>query len=66
MRRAATIGILVIIFFIIEWMGRDQQYAIANLGFKFYRPVRWAIYFTIVLAIINFAGNEQQFIYFQF
>ncbi len=58
--------ILVILFISIEWLGREQQYAIARLGEKFYRPVRWAIYYALILIILNFAGSEQQFIYFQF
>lgn len=53
-------------FLIIEWLGRDQEYAIARLGLKWYRPVRWAMYYGIILAIFYFAGKEQQFIYFQF
>jgi len=57
---------LIILFFLIEWLGREQQYAIAHLGIKWNRPVRWAMYNAIILAIYNFAGTEQQFIYFQF
>ena len=57
---------LIIVFIMIEWVGREQQYAIANLGTKWYKPVRWAMYYSIILAIYLFAGSEQQFIYFQF
>ncbi|HMS65295.1 MAG TPA: MBOAT family O-acyltransferase [Ignavibacteria bacterium] len=58
--------ILICIFFIIEWFGREQQYAIQNLGLKWYRPFRWAFYYIIIITIYFFAGKEQQFIYFQF
>ena len=58
--------VFVIICFSIEWNGREQQYAIAHLGLKWYKPIRWALYFSIILAIFYFAGIGQQFIYFQF
>jgi D-alanyl-lipoteichoic acid acyltransferase DltB (MBOAT superfamily) len=56
----------VCIFFIIEWFGRENQYAIAQLGIKWKRPLRWAIYFAIAATVFLSAGKEQQFIYFQF
>jgi alginate O-acetyltransferase complex protein AlgI len=58
--------VLTIIFFIIEWLGREQQYAIAQFGEKWIKPLRWAMYYVIVAAIFYFGGKEQQFIYFQF
>jgi alginate O-acetyltransferase complex protein AlgI len=61
-----TIILLIIIFIMFEWFGREQKYAIANFGVKWYKPVRWVLYYFIVFAIFYFAGKEQQFIYFQF
>jgi alginate O-acetyltransferase complex protein AlgI len=63
---AVPIVVLMLIFLIVEWLGREQQYAIAHLGIKWYKPVRWAMYYAIILAIFHFTGKEQQFIYFQF
>lgn len=57
---------LVLFFFLMEWQGRDQQYAIARFGLSWYRPLRWAFYYLIFLLIHLFAGSQQQFIYFQF
>ncbi len=57
---------LVIIFMIIEWLGREQQYAIARLGLTWKRSLRYAIYYAIVFVIFWLIGKEQQFIYFQF
>ena len=57
---------LVIIFLVIEWMGREDQYALAHFGIRWPKALRWTAYYLIVLAIIIFAGVEQQFIYFQF
>jgi D-alanyl-lipoteichoic acid acyltransferase DltB (MBOAT superfamily) len=58
--------LLTALFFIIEWFGREQQYAIAHLGSNWYKPARWAMYYAIIFAIFYFTGKEQQFIYFQF
>ena len=57
---------LIVIFMIIEWLGREENYAIANLGLKWKRPIRYAMYYAIIMAIFWFSGKEQQFIYFQF
>ena len=57
---------LLIVFMIIEWIGREENYAIANLGLKWKRPIRYAMYYALIMAIFWFGGKEQQFIYFQF
>lgn len=62
----APIAIITLLFVIVEWLGREHQYAIAHLGIKWYRPVRWAMYYSIILLIYLYAGSQQQFIYFQF
>lgn len=66
MGRALTTIIFIVFFMIIEWMGREQQYAIAHLGINWEKPYRYALYYAIILAIFWYAGNRQQFIYFQF
>lgn len=58
--------ILLFIFIIIEWTGRENKYAIEGIGFKFPVLIRWPLYFIIISAIFYFSGNEKQFIYFQF
>lgn len=58
--------IFIILFMIIEWSGREEQYALARLGMKWPRAARWAFYYGIILLIYFFAGTKQQFIYFQF
>jgi len=57
---------LIVLFMMIEWLGRANQYAIAKLGPGWPKGLRWAIYYSIMLAIFLFAGNGQDFIYFQF
>jgi D-alanyl-lipoteichoic acid acyltransferase DltB (MBOAT superfamily) len=66
MSRALVLIFLIIGFIFIEWQGREQQYAISNLGVKWNRLFRYALYYAIVIAIIYFSGKQQQFIYFQF
>ena len=58
--------ILIAFLMSIEWLGREQQYALSQLGVKWYKPLRLAMYYCIILAIYIFAGSQQQFIYFQF
>ncbi len=56
----------VIIFFTIEWFGRERQYAIARFGLNWPRPLRWFFYYSLIAIIFIFGGSGQQFIYFQF
>lgn len=65
-RSSVPIMIIIVVFMLIEWIGREQQYAIARLGTNWNKPARWAFYYGIVILIAYFAGSEQQFIYFQF
>jgi alginate O-acetyltransferase complex protein AlgI len=58
--------LLIMIFMLIEWLGREQQFAIQNLGCKWKRPMRYVMYYVIIMTIFWFGGKEQQFIYFQF
>ncbi|RQV95578.1 MAG: MBOAT family protein [Calditrichaeota bacterium] len=64
--RALTTIILIVLLVLIEWYGRENQYAIARLGIKWKRPLRYLLYYLIIIAIFWFGGKEQQFIYFQF
>jgi D-alanyl-lipoteichoic acid acyltransferase DltB (MBOAT superfamily) len=65
-RRALPKIILIVVFLLIEWYGRAQHHAIAHLEFKWGRPLRYTLYYAIIIAIFWFGGKEQQFIYFQF
>lgn len=61
-----SIFILLTFFISIEWLGRENQYAIENINLKFPTIIRWGFYYAIAMMIFLFAGKEQQFIYFQF
>jgi alginate O-acetyltransferase complex protein AlgI len=58
--------VLLFSFILVEWMGREQEYAIADIGLKWYQPMRWIFYYGLIFCIFYFSGSEQTFIYFQF
>jgi alginate O-acetyltransferase complex protein AlgI len=64
--KAGTVILFSGFMFLVEWLGREREYALAGLGLKFPKPLRWAFYYCIAMIIFLFAGKEQQFIYFQF
>jgi len=57
---------LLVAFVVVEWVGRQEQYAIARLGLTWKQPMRYAFYFGIIVSLFWFGGKEQQFIYFDF
>lgn len=58
--------IFIILFVIIEWLQRDKQHALQLESLTLPRWIRWSIYYAVVLIIFFYAGNQQDFIYFQF
>lgn len=64
--KMVLVFMLIAFFITVEWMGRTNEYAIEKLFFKNSKLVRVSFYYTLVLMIFLFAGNNQQFIYFQF
>ena len=57
---------LIGLFLVIEWMGREDEYAIANIGIKWAKPLKWSFYYFLVGAIFILGDKKQAFIYFQF
>jgi len=67
MRHALTTILLIITFSLVEWWGREEQYAIENLANKCTKLIRWSCYSFIIFLIGIFAQTEETpFIYFQF
>lgn len=58
--------IFLLAFIVIEWLGREHEYALEKLGGMWSRPVRWAVYYLLVGLIALYGGVRQEFIYFQF
>jgi len=66
MKKSYSILILTLLFFMVEWIGREDKFAIEKMGITWSRPLRWSFYYCIMAIIIGFYGKEQQFVYFQF
>jgi alginate O-acetyltransferase complex protein AlgI len=65
-RLSAGMVVVIALLLLVEWRGRTDRHALQSLGLNWPRWVRWAFYYVIVVFILRFAGNTQQFIYFQF
>jgi len=65
---AWKIVVLTFLFIVIEWIGRESEYALENIGLKWKQYKRYAFYYVLIILIIIYwldVGGEQ-FIYFQF
>jgi len=63
---AMYVLLLVLIFMIVEWVGRNGRYGISTLVVGQTKPLRYAIYYSILILIFWHTNQEQEFIYFQF
>ena len=61
-----SISLLILLFVLIEWLGRESHYAIEHLVLKWRKPFRYAFYYALIVALFWFGRADQQFIYFQF
>ena len=61
-----SLVILIVFFTVVEWMGREQQYALEQFGLKWKKWIRWLFYYILAILIFAFSGNAREFIYFQF
>ncbi len=64
--KTLSILLLIPIFIFIEWIGREDQYALQSFSLNWSKRSRWTLYYGIILIIFFLGGSEQQFIYFQF
>lgn len=58
--------LLITSFMFMEWMGRENNYALEKINKNLPRLIRWIFYYAIIFSIFYFGGEEQEFIYFQF
>lgn len=58
------IGILIV----VEWLQREKQFGlqIEEKGIFRYRAVRWGLYYALFIITLLLAGQQEEFIYFQF
>jgi len=61
-----TILILIGFLIIIEWIGRENQFAIEGFTSNLPKYIRWSLYCVLSIIIFLYSGNQQDFIYFQF
>jgi hypothetical protein len=57
---------LTLLFVGVEWIGKEQKYALEIMKNIKRTPIRWLLYICIAFLIFLFAGRAQDFIYFQF
>ena len=57
---------IILLFLIIEWIGREDSFAISKFIDRMPLFIRWISYSFLVFSIIYYSVNENQFIYFQF
>jgi hypothetical protein len=60
------IFLIIVFFIIIEWMGRNHNYAIEGIDRIHLKAIRWSFYFVLLFLTFLFFGSNQAFIYFQF
>ena len=66
-KKALVTLILILFFFIIEWLGRENKYAIEFKNKNASRQLRWCFYsFLIFLISMYMNTTNTPFIYFQF
>ncbi len=65
-QKGFSLTVLLLFFLFFEWNGRRNKFAIATTGLKWKIFFRWSFYTIIILVIFYFAGEQQEFIYFQF
>lgn len=53
-------------FMILEWRGREWEFALEKFGVNQKRYSRYSFYYFLLILIYWFGGKEQEFIYFQF
>ncbi|MDC1462614.1 MBOAT family protein [Polaribacter sp.] len=58
--------LLVVVFFLLEWLNIKKEYPLTDLHQKCNRPIRWIIYIILIFIIVGLGGSNNAYIYFQF
>lgn len=58
--------VLIVFFLIMEWAGRRQQYALKTFALSKPLVLRWGFYYGLILLMLIYGIEDQEFIYFQF
>jgi alginate O-acetyltransferase complex protein AlgI len=57
---------MISVFMVLEWMGREDNFALEKTAMRQPPVVNFLLYYAIIIALILFGGDKNQFIYFQF
>ena len=57
---------IMLFFILVEWLGREDQFAIEKFISKWKVSFRWIFYFALLMILFYLRGEQQEFIYFQF
>lgn len=58
--------ILILGMIMVEWKGRIQSFALAQLNQRVSGMMRYATYYTLIFLILYFSSKPLKFVYFQF
>ena len=60
--------IYIAILLVVEWLQREKQFGlqIEEKGIFRYQAVRWTLYYVLFITTLLLAGQQEEFIYFQF
>lgn len=64
--RPTYLVVLLVFFIVVEWLGREGNFALEAFRSYGNRYVRWSIVVLLIVFLFVFGNEEQQFIYFQF
>lgn len=66
LRHAIMYCFYIVVFVVIEWIGRENEFAIEKIGIKYNSILRWGFYYMLIIFVLFYFGKEEEFIYFQF
>lgn len=58
--------LLIALMLLFEWTQTNKKHALEFSDMKIGSVFRWTIYLSLIVVIFWFAGDQQEFIYFQF
>jgi alginate O-acetyltransferase complex protein AlgI len=61
-----SVGAVFILFFMLEFLGRNSEYAIEQFLLKTNKVLRWTFYYALIFIIFYIYNAPNQFLYFQF
>lgn len=64
--RLLTSILFIGIMLLFEWLQRDKEHGLEAIERVFPRPIRWIVYYGLIVLIVLYGGDQQDFFYFQF